>query len=359
MKSGIESMSSFLSVATASTEASWSSDETVHPNASDNISLLSGDDQGVMPSPKESFVEKYFLPKLSSGTLPLQSEAASWLKYLIVLVAFRVSMVLVSAEFSARVLIKLNAPSYVDYYATMMLHDPLLIFLNVAAVLVSLGRSMILDIFTFVMLLHGKRRRTLPKDKRLIHAVIVTQYKEPLEVLNATVSSLAESTLAHSTIVVLACEDRDPDANKMFEVLEERYSHYFRDFIKSSHKLAPGEIAGCSSNENHAARHVYEYAIGEGLDPSRVMLTICDADSLFDKCYLEHVEAEFWRTPGGERAIYDAPINTYRNLKECNLFVQACEISRCQDCLFSGMEFRPAQSNYSLCLGLAKDINFW
>ena len=348
-----------MTVATTATEASWSSDEGANPNAPDSISVLSGDDQKMLISPNESFVEKHFLPKISSDTLPSQSKATRWLKYLIVLVIWRVTMTLVLAELSARVLIKVNASSYVDLYATKMFQDPLLIILNVLAVLVSLGRSIVLDVFVFVMLLHGKRRRTLPKDKRLLHAVVVTQYKEPLEVLDATVASLAESTLAHATILVLACEDRDPHANEIFEVLEERYSDFFRDFIKSSHKLVPGEIPGCSSNENHAARFVHEYATEEGLDPYRVMLTICDADSLFDKCYLEHVEAEFWRTPGGERAIYDAPINTYRNLQECNLFVQACEISRCQDCLFSGMEFRPAQSNYSLTLGFAKEIDFW
>jgi hypothetical protein len=355
-----ESTTSLMSVATSPTEGSWSSDEAANPNASDDVSVLSGDDQGILLlSPNESVIERHFLPKLSSGPLPLQSDATGWLKYLIFLVAFQVAMILLSAEFSTRILIKLNASSYVDAYAEKMFRDPLLIFLTVVGVLVSVCRAVLVDGFTFTMLLHGKRRRTLPKDKRLVHAVVVTQYKEPLEVLDATVGSLAESTMAPSTIVVLACEERDPNAKQVFEILEEKYGDYFRDFIMSSHKLAPGEIAGCSSNENHAARHVYDYAMEQGLDPYRIMLTICDADSLFDKCYLEHVEAEFWRTPGGERAIYDAPINTYRNLKECNLFVQACEISRCQDCVFSGMEFRPAQSNYSLSLGFAKEIDFW
>ena len=100
----------------------------------------------------------------------------------------------------------------------------------------------------------------------------MTQYKEPLEVLDATVSSLAESTLAHSTVVVLACEDRDPYANDVYASLEARYGHFFQDFIKTSHTLQPGEIAGCSSNENFAARKVYDYAISKNLDPFNVMV---------------------------------------------------------------------------------------
>jgi hypothetical protein len=39
--------------------------------------------------------------------------------------------------------------------------------------------------------------------------------------------------------------------------------------------------------------------------------------------------------------------------------VQACEISRNQDDLFSALDFRPAQSNYSLTLGFAHEIDFW
>jgi hypothetical protein len=115
-----------------------------------------------------------------------------------------------------------------------------------------------------------------------------------MEVLDATVQSLSESTLALSTIVILACEERDPHAQETFEILYERYAEYFRDFIKTSHTLAPGEIAGCSSNENYAARQTYKYALKNGIDPWNVMLTICDADSLFDEVYLEHVEAEYW-----------------------------------------------------------------
>jgi hypothetical protein len=177
--------------------------------------------------------------------------------------------------------------------------------------------------------------------------------------LDATIDSLKESTLHSSTVVVLACEERDPRAREVYETLFAKYQQYFQDFIMTSHKLAPGEIAGCSSNENYAARQVWEYAKERGFDPFKVMLTICDADSLFDKVYLEHVEAEYWTTAGGTRAIYDAPINTYRNLRECNLLVQACEISRCQDGLFNGLEFRPAQSNYSLTLGFANEIGYW
>jgi hypothetical protein len=180
-----------------------------------------------------------------------------------------------------------------------------------------------------------------------------------LEVLEATIASLAATTLCKSLVVVLASEDRDLGAKEKYEILFENYGSSFMDFIMTSHEVVPGEIAGCSSNENYASRQILEYANERGYDPFRVMLTICDADSLFDTVFFEHLEAEFASTASGERAIYDSPISTHRNLPECDLLVQACEVSRCWDGMFNGMSFRPAQSNYSLTLGFAREIDFW
>lgn len=89
------------------------------------------------------------------------------------------------------------------------------------------------------------------------------------------------------------------------------------------------------------------------------MVTVCDADSLFDTVFLEQLEGEFWRMPDGRRCLYDSPINTYRNLPECCLMTQLMEVSRCQFTLFSGGSFRPAQSNYSLTLGFAHELDYW
>lgn len=217
------------------------------------------------------------------------------------------------------------------------------------------------DIWTFGMLIRGKRRRHLPEHiPRLVHAVIVCNYKEPLEVLRATVASLADNTLSSSTIVVLACEARDEKAESVFQTLSTEFHSSFRNFIKTSHTLAQGEIAGKSSNENYACRELYKMVVEqEGLDPFQVMVTTCDADSLFDTVFLEQVEAEYCRMPNGSRFLYNSPINTYRNLPDCHWLVKSFEIRRCQYDLFSGLSFRPTQSNYSLTLGFAHELNFW
>lgn len=266
-----------------------------------------------------------------------------------------------STEFWMQVALKYGMVQAVEGIAHSLWNDTIVFRLICSSAVMGILISFLsTDIFTMVMLLRGRRRRSLPTDKRLVHAVVICQYKEPLEVLDATVESLAENTLAHNTIIVLACEGRDPYADSVFETLESRYSHHFRNFLKTTHQLTAGEVIGKSSNENHAVRQLYSYIQKDRLDPFEVMVTVCDADSLFDPVFLEHVEAEFWRMPDGRRAIYNAPINTYRNLNECNLLVQAVEMSRCQDDTFVGFtSFRPSQSNYSLTLGFCHETEYW
>jgi len=237
---------------------------------------------------------------------------------------------------------------------------------RVALLVVSSGvaagllRDIFMDFITFRMLQTGVRRVALPADRaRLLHAVVVCEYKEPYEVLAETVRSLKEQTLAHNTIVVIAQEERDPNAEKTFLALQGLADGAFRDFICTRHTLSSGEVAGKSSNENHAVRELHRRIVKAGTDPFEVMVTIADADSHFDAVFLEQLEYEFFKLPDGRRTLFDSPMNTYRNLPECGLLIQHLEIARSQRCTFTHLDFQPCQSNYSLTLGFAQCIDFW
>jgi hypothetical protein len=173
------------------------------------------------------------------------------------------------------------------------------------------------DITTFVMLRRGQQRVNFPAScPRLTHAVVVVcQYKEPIEILSATIESLAANAVAEMTIIVIASEARDPDAVATFQTLKSKFGHQFLDFFMTAHTIEPGEVAGKSSNENWAVRQLYDYVVQQrDMDPYEVMVTVCDADSIFDSVFLEQVEGECWRQPDGRRFIYNSPINTHRNL---------------------------------------------
>jgi len=224
----------------------------------------------------------------------------------------------------------------------------------------NLGAAMVQDMLTVHCLHRGLQRPELPTDRaRLIHAVIICAYKEPYDVLATTIRSLGHNHLAGSTILILATEARDETACPIFERLKTEFGHKFHHFFQTRHVLLPGEVAGKSSNERHACMELYEYVKDRGIEPYSVMVTTADADSQFDKVFLEQLEAEYCRQPDGRHVLFDSPINTYRNLAACNPLVAVFEIERTQYCTFSALHFQPCQSNYSLTLGFAHLIDYW
>jgi len=124
------------------------------------------------------------------------------------------------------------------------------------------------------------------------------------------------------------------------------------------HTLCEGEIAGKSSNENHAVRELYK-KLAPTRDPFGVMLTICDVDSLFATRFIEQLDWSYQQYANPGHLLYDSPINTYRNYWDADIFIRAYESFRCQLALGKIWDFCGCQSNYSLTLGLAHEINFW
>mmetsp|Transcript_23231 Transcript_23231/g.72774 ORF Transcript_23231/g.72774 Transcript_23231/m.72774 type:complete len:1052 (+) Transcript_23231:83-3238(+) len=235
-------------------------------------------------------------------------------------------------------------------FASMVVLPMLCIAVSDAVVLVKLRRG-----------LEPPRLLGPPCGRELTHAVVICQYKEPYAILEATIASLATQSRARDLIVVLACEARDPEADETFAALKLALGGNFRLFLKTEHVLRPGlEVAGKSSNENYAVRCLYAHVVSEGIDPYSLMVTIADADSLFDRYFIDHLEAEFRRSPNGERAIFDAPIHVTRNLPECEALIGHFEIARTQFETFGRWSrFNFAQSNYSLTLGFARELGFW
>lgn len=198
-------------------------------------------------------------PKVTQGqkSLPSQADSAKWLKYLILVPLSMLASLVFSAYFWIPLAQKNGLVEAVESFFWASLQNPVFFMLLLIGLILTSLRNLAYDVWTFIMLFRGKKRRHHPSHlPRLVHAVIVCQYKEPLEVLVATIESLAMNTLASNTIVLLACEDRDPNANDIFDALLKEYACYFRAFIKTTHHLESNEVAGKSSNENHAARGI-------------------------------------------------------------------------------------------------------
>jgi hypothetical protein len=60
------------------------------------------------------------------------------------------------------------------------------------------------DITTITMIRRGNQQVNFPAScPRLAHGVVVCQYEEPIEIVSATIESLAANTIAEQTIIVI------------------------------------------------------------------------------------------------------------------------------------------------------------
>mmetsp|Transcript_115727 Transcript_115727/g.247367 ORF Transcript_115727/g.247367 Transcript_115727/m.247367 type:complete len:662 (+) Transcript_115727:23-2008(+) len=232
----------------------------------------------------------------------------------------------------------------------------------VTAWIVSLAVPVAVYAYHFLRLRGTSEMPPTPDDAPLTHVVVVCTYREPAEVLCRTFESIAAQTgLQRQPIAVFAAEARDENWRENYAAVQECCGDGIGRLLCTEHLLAEGEVAGKSSNENFAARELYNLLVeDQGLDPFEVIVTIADSDSLLSSSYLAHVEAAFRAQPDGRRLIYNGPLNTYRNFADAGLLIQCLEMMRChRDTFRSPFEVPYPYSNYSLTLGFAAEIGFW
>ena len=115
-------------------------------------------------------------------------------------------------------------------------------------------------------------------------------------------------------IIVLATEDKDPDAITTGKLLEKEYGHYFGHFLVTQHTLRAGEVAGKSSNMAWAGRRVVREMRRWKISPQNSTVTSCDADALLHPKYLSYLAHEFLQDPLREKHIYQGAIMFYSNI---------------------------------------------
>jgi hypothetical protein len=149
------------------------------------------------------------------------------------------------------------------------------------------------------------------------HYVLIPNYKEDFDVLEATVRAVAESCLARSSIrLVLAMEERDPSAQDLADRLCEKWSGSFLEMFATFHPPGmEGEVAGKSSNSSWAFQEVSKRARTLGLDPNSTLVHVNDADCLWHPDYFTAVAVDVVEIPAHQRQwlIWQAPQFQLRN----------------------------------------------
>lgn len=155
----------------------------------------------------------------------------------------------------------------------------------------------------------------LPHFDELHHVVIIPEYHEPIHILRRTLTNLANQDFpVKRIIVVLATEDKDPDAKSTAKELAAEFGSRFGHFLVTRHILHTGEVAGKSSNMAWAGKRVVRALKKWQISTAWVTVTSCDADALLHPKYFSYLSHEYLTDDKRDFHFYQGAILFYSNI---------------------------------------------
>ena len=126
------------------------------------------------------------------------------------------------------------------------------------------------------------------KPSELMHALIVTLYNEPREVLEPTIQSILKSKFdMKKVILVIAYEERTgPQIEQLAQDMIKEYGKEFYHAEAVKHTVLEGEVKGKGGNITWSGRWLKSYIEKEGIDPERLAVTTLDTDNRPHHWYL-------------------------------------------------------------------------
>jgi len=216
---------------------------------------------------------------------------------------------------------------------------------------------------------------------RVVHMIVLPNYKEDQCMLAETLESLAEADESHSFCIVLGMEEREAGSAQKGEWLKQRFKKSFAGITVVMHPStliqthldgsSDPEVPGKASNLKWAVPHGFEDFVREGVIESKssVMLTVADADCIFHPGYFAAVSREFNTLRDNSSkdhmwTMYQAPQLPFRNFFSA---VAPCRIWAYVSSAFefggvTGLSYGMGHmtfSGYSLPLQLGLDAGAW
>lgn len=200
----------------------------------------------------------------------------------------------------------------------------------------------------------------------VVHVVAIPNYKESPATLRRTLTTLAAQRDAKRAIaVILAMEARDTSARSTSRTLHAEFGSQFRSLYTTMHVLRDGEVGGKSSNENWAVRCAKRQLVDvEGIDPSVIVVTVCDADTYFHSAYFAALtRAYICESPATRhRRFWQAATNFYPNSDDvpvlCSVRYALLSVGFLGQ-LANPVHYRLPFAVYSMSLNLARESGYW
>ncbi|KAL2270881.1 hypothetical protein VTJ83DRAFT_252 [Remersonia thermophila] len=198
---------------------------------------------------------------------------------------------------------------------------------------------------------------------RVIHAIVIPNYKEEVETLRETLEVLASHAQARNTYdVYLAMEEREQTAVTKATGLINEFAKKFRSIDFTVHPPdLPGELAGKGSNMAWAARKLSEkYSLAQRKD---VIVTGIDADSHLSSSYFANITSMHIAHPEtANTTLYSVPIIFDRNAHNVPAVVRVADVlwsAAGMSGLYQRSTIAPPTSVYSVPLELVDRVGGW
>lgn len=207
--------------------------------------------------------------------------------------------------------------------------------------------------------------KAFPDWKEIQHVIIVPTYKEPLHILQRTISSIANQTLPGEQInICLATEAKEPEEDRLVKIaaLKKEFGEKVNNFFVNVHTLVPGEVVGKASNERSAAIAFRQEFIDTGkIDLDHCVVTSCDADHKYHPNHFACLTYKFLDNPKRYKFFWQPVVMFYNNIWELPA------ITRVPNTLMSiwNLSQLPRKDrlinaqNYSLSFKLLHEAGYW
>ncbi len=162
---------------------------------------------------------------------------------------------------------------------------------------------------------HNPQLTTIKGWQDLYHLVILPAYREPYEVLKASLEAIKNSSWPQEQmIVVLGMEERGGEEDlEAARRIEEEYGAIFFKFLVTRHPVGlPGEIPGKGSNATWAAKESQKVIDELGIPYERIIVSSLDSDTQVYPEYFSLVTCRYLTEPDPLHASYQ-PIPVYHN----------------------------------------------
>ncbi len=202
-------------------------------------------------------------------------------------------------------------------------------------------KSAILAILGYFKIQKAKNTNWLEKFKQdfraswlryqdINHVVIISSYKEPLEIIEMAFSSLgSQIDIDLKKIhVILAQEARAGQENnqKTINYFQKKYKSVFGSLTFTEHPSnLPGEIAGKHTNEAWAAKYFKKNYFNNKnfkLKIENCTLTSCDVDTIFHPKYFSALTYNFASNPNRYFRFWQSPIFWHHNINSVPAFIR-------------------------------------